>query len=126
MQGRVLAQILYSMHCADGRMRHRTATALARLAREQDLRHVFVDRKGLDILIGILTDPAREPLQLKEAAGARARARMHACGSPLQLPRSSNDSCMMVSSPLLYGAVWLSACCGLAPLPGSEQMALCV
>ena len=45
MQGRVLAQILYNMHCADRYMQHRTATALARLAREQDLKLVFVDRR---------------------------------------------------------------------------------
>jgi hypothetical protein len=93
MQGRVLAQILYSMHCADGRMRHRTATALARLAREQDLKHVFVDRKGLDILIGILTDPAREPLQLKEAAGARARTQ------PLPAAPAQHKPCVMVERP---------------------------
>ena len=47
MQGRVLAQILYNMHCADRYMQHRTATALARLARDQDLKLVFVDRRCL-------------------------------------------------------------------------------
>ena len=70
MQGKVLNQILYSMNCSDRAMQHRTATALARLAREQDLKLVFCERKGLDILLGILTDPTREPVALREAASA--------------------------------------------------------
>jgi len=67
IQGKVLNQILYSMTCPDRLMQQRTATALARLAREQDLKTVFVDRHGLDTL---LTDAAREPAQQREAAGA--------------------------------------------------------
>ena len=67
--GKVLNQILYSMNCSDPVMQHRTATALARLARENDLKTVFVDRKGLDILLNILTDPSRDAICHKEAAG---------------------------------------------------------
>ena len=67
--GKVLNQILYSMNCSDAVMQHRTATALARLAREADLKTVFVERKGLDILLQILTDPKRDALCHKEAAG---------------------------------------------------------
>ncbi len=78
IQGKVLNQILYSMNCSDRAMQHRTATALARLAREQDLRLVFCERKGLDILLGILTDPTREPVALREAASALA---FHPCAS---------------------------------------------
>ncbi len=70
IQGKVLNQILYSMTCPDRLMQQRTATALARLAREQDLKTVFVDRHGLDILLSLLTDAAREPAQQREAAGA--------------------------------------------------------
>ena len=69
IQGKVLNQILYSMTCPDRLMQQRTATALARLAREQDLKTVFVDRHGLDILLSLLTDVAREPAQQREAAG---------------------------------------------------------
>lgn len=68
--GKVLDQILYSMNCSDPTMQHRTATALARLAREADLKRVFVDRKGLDILLAILTDANRDATCHKEAAGA--------------------------------------------------------
>ncbi len=68
--GKVLNQILYSMNCSEPTLQHRTATALARLAREGDLKTVFVDRKGLDILLSILTDPTRDAVCHKEAAGA--------------------------------------------------------
>jgi len=70
IQGKVLNQILYSMNTSDRIMQHRTTTALARLAREQDLKTIFIDRKGLDILISILTDSTRDPTTLREAAGA--------------------------------------------------------
>ena len=73
IQGKVLNQVLYSMTCPDRLMQQRTATALARLAREQDLKTVFVDRHGLDILLSLLTDAAREPAQQREAAGAVPR-----------------------------------------------------
>ena len=73
IQGKVLNQVLYSMTCPDRLMQQRTATALARLAREQDLKTVFVDRHGLDILLSLLTDAAREPAQQREAAGAVLR-----------------------------------------------------
>ena len=76
--GKVLNQILYSMNCSDAIMQHRTATALARLARENDLKTVFVDRKGLDILLQILTDPKRDAICHKEAAGVLT-CFQHAC-----------------------------------------------
>ncbi len=70
IQGKVLNQIMYSMNTSDRIMQHRTSTALARLGREQDLKTIFIDRKGLDILISILTDTTRDPTTLREAAGA--------------------------------------------------------
>lgn len=82
IQGKVLNQVLYSMTCPDRLMQQRTATALARLAREQDLKTVFVDRHGLDILLSLLTDAAREPAQQREAAGAGLRG--HGLGFSLQ------------------------------------------
>ena len=75
--GKVLNQILYSMNCSDPVMQHRTATALARLAREADLKKVFVDRKGLDILLTILTDTSRDALCHKEAAGVSRTSSCH-------------------------------------------------
>ena len=81
IQGKVLNQVLYSMTCPDRLLQQRTATALARLAREQDLKTVFVDRHGLDILLSLLTDAAREPAQQREAAGAVPRG----CGSGFEV-----------------------------------------
>ena len=35
----------------------------------QDLRTVFVERRGLDVLLNLLTDPTKPPDVQKEAAG---------------------------------------------------------
>ncbi len=69
IRGKVLHQTLYTMTSSDKLLQQRTATALARLAREEDLRTVFVDRKGLDILLALLTEPASEQGHQLEAAG---------------------------------------------------------
>ena len=116
--GKVLNQILYSMNCSDAVMQHRTATALARLAREADLKTVFVERKGLDILLQILTDPKRDALCHKEAAGVLTWPQ-HACLVRTSLCSTSFllshvcfvCQCMCVSIPACKGpAVVL---CGL-------------
>lgn len=67
----VLATVLFAMRGADRASRERVAAALARLVtKDEDLRSVFVDRKGLDVLLGLLTDPSRDPKAQREAAGA--------------------------------------------------------
>ena len=66
----VLAQCLHAMRGPDRTVRERTAAALARLAKEGDLGTVFVERKGVDVLLGVVTDPARDPRAQREAAGA--------------------------------------------------------
>ena len=43
--------------------------ALARLAKPTDLRECFVNRKGLEILLELLTDTRKEASVQKEAAG---------------------------------------------------------
>lgn len=68
-QGKVLHQIIYSLISSNTIIQQRTAIALTRLVREGDLRQVFVDRKGIDVLINMLIDCKKPgPLQ-KEAAG---------------------------------------------------------
>ena len=57
------------MGSADRLLQQRTALSLARLAREQDLRLVFVERKGLDVLLALLSDTSRGAVIQKEAAG---------------------------------------------------------
>ena len=69
IQGRVLRQILYSLSSSNPLLQQRTAVALARLAREQDLRTIFVDCKGMDVLLNILVDSSKTSEQQKEAAG---------------------------------------------------------
>lgn len=69
IQGRVLRQVLYSLSASNPLVQQRTAIALARLAREQDLRLIFVDRKGMDVLLNMLTDPNKSSESQKEAAG---------------------------------------------------------
>ena len=67
----VLAGVLFAMRGGDRASRERVAAALARLVtRDDDLRSVFVDRRGLDVLLGLLTDPSRDPRAQREAAGA--------------------------------------------------------
>ncbi|KAK9815710.1 hypothetical protein WJX72_008429 [[Myrmecia] bisecta] len=70
IKGRVLNHILYSLHSTERLVQQRVATALARLTRPQDLRQVFLDHKGLDVLLGLLTDPNKDLVTQKEAAGA--------------------------------------------------------
>lgn len=49
-------------------MQQRVAVALAWLGKEADLRQCFVDRRGLDVLLDMLTDQRREMPVHKEAA----------------------------------------------------------
>lgn len=53
----------------DKAMQQRVAVALAWLGKEADLRLCFVDRKGLDVLLELLTDQRRDTASHKEAAG---------------------------------------------------------
>ena len=68
-QGKVLQQIVYSLISTNTVIQQRTAVALTRLVREGDLRHIFVERKGIDVLINMLVDCKRPGSLQKEAAG---------------------------------------------------------
>ena len=57
------------MQATDKAMQQRVAVALAWLGKEADLRLCFVDRKGLDVLLELLTDQRRDTASHKEAAG---------------------------------------------------------
>ena len=67
-------QVLYSLASADTALQQRTAAALARLVKDTDLRMVFLERRGLDIL----ADPLREMTGSREsqleAAGEDAQS----------------------------------------------------
>ena len=63
------ATFLLYMQATDKAMQQRVAVALAWLGKEADLRLCFVDRKGLDVLLELLTDQRRDAASHKEAAG---------------------------------------------------------
>ena len=76
--GKVLRQVLYSLAASDRLLQQRTATALARLVKEHDLKLVFVDRRGLDILLHLLVDASSSSATQREAAGGSWHP-CHAC-----------------------------------------------
>ena len=57
------------LQATDKMMQQRVAVALAWLGKEGDLRQSFVDRRGLDVLLELLTDQRRDAGSHKEAAG---------------------------------------------------------
>lgn len=59
----------FCIQATDKAMQQRVAVALAWLGKEADLRLCFVDRKGLDVLLELLTDQRRDAASHKEAAG---------------------------------------------------------
>jgi len=75
----VLSQIMYAMYSSDRAVVQRCACALAHMASIPDLHAAFVERKGLDILVEMLTDgkrDTRDALQ-REAASAPSRDLYH-------------------------------------------------
>lgn len=60
---------LVSLQATDKTMQQRVAVALAWLGKEADLRQSFVDRRGLDVLLELLTDQRRDASSHKDAAG---------------------------------------------------------
>ena len=57
--GKVLAQIMYAMYSSEKAVGQRCACALAHLAAISDLPAAFLERKGLDIIIAMLTDTGK-------------------------------------------------------------------
>ena len=63
-------QVLYSLASADAALQQRTAAALSRLVKDTDLRMVFLERRGLEILMDPLKDGVGTREAQLEAAGA--------------------------------------------------------
>ena len=76
-RGQVLSQIMYAMYGSDRAVVQRCACALAHMASIPDLHAAFVERKGLDILVDMLTDSKRDTRDAvqREAASALFHAR---------------------------------------------------
>lgn len=65
---RHLTELWHILQASDKQMQQRVAVALAWLGKEADLRQCFVDRRGLDVLLDMLTDQRRDTSVHKEAA----------------------------------------------------------
>lgn len=75
------------MQASDKIVQQRVATALARLAKCEDLKRCFVARRGLDILLELLTDQRKDQETQKEAAGVWVAA---------------NSCCMLMGAAKLF------------------------
>ncbi|KAF8058408.1 hypothetical protein HT031_005532 [Scenedesmus sp. PABB004] len=67
---RVLSHVIYSLRSSDRSVQQATAVSLAQLAPSGELKHIFVDKAGLDVLLDLLTDTAATAKQLCEGAAA--------------------------------------------------------
>jgi len=65
---RVLGHVAYMLRSKDRSVAQATAMALARLAPNKELKHIFVDKQALDIMLEVLTDVMAEPQMQREAA----------------------------------------------------------
>ena len=65
---RVLGHVAYMLRSKDRSVAQATAMALARLAPNKELKHIFLDKQALDIMLKMLTDVTTEPQMQREAA----------------------------------------------------------
>ncbi|KAG1679847.1 hypothetical protein FOA52_012761 [Chlamydomonas sp. UWO 241] len=91
--GRVLSHVVFMLQSSDRVIQQRAAMALARLAPEAELRSIFVDKRGLDLLLDALVD-----------ASVDARLKKDAAASLLELVRKisasdGTDDCMPAQPP---------------------------
>ena len=92
----ICLQVLYSLASADAVLQQRTAAALARLVKDADLRLVFIERRGLDILLDPLRDACSKEAQLEAAGDCLPPERLFQCVSVTQ---QVNRICMSVMLP---------------------------
>ncbi|KAG1681626.1 hypothetical protein FOA52_014135 [Chlamydomonas sp. UWO 241] len=113
--GRVLSHVVFMLRASDRRVRQRAATALARMAPDAELHSIFVDKRGLDILLDTLiesggaaaTPSGESTTQRAAAAGALALVRkISSAGGeldcmPAQPPKTVYLGSQFVNSPTL-------------------------
>ena len=101
----VLSQIMYAMYSSDRAVVQRCACALAHMASIPDLHAAFVERKGLDILVDMLTDSKRDTRDAvqREAASARCCSRPKPCITPKT--SSSHRRLCLLSAPCICSTV---------------------
>lgn len=87
LTGRVLTHVVFMLRSNSKSIQQKTATSLARLAPESDLRQIFVDKRGLDILLDMLQDAHTPQKSQREAAMAVLElARKSNATAPLNQP----------------------------------------
>lgn len=82
INGRVLKHLLYLMRQLDRIFQRRIALALAHLSSLNDLRMVFIDYNGLDVLLGLLGQTAN-PKHRRDGVFALLALAKKACPSPM-------------------------------------------
>ncbi|KAJ9505739.1 hypothetical protein QJQ45_029251 [Haematococcus lacustris] len=70
LNGRVLSHVIFMLRSSNRVIQQRAAMSLAKLAPESDIKTIFVDRHGLDVLLNMLVDEDLEPRTQREAANA--------------------------------------------------------
>uniref|UniRef100_A0A7S0RRY0 BTB domain-containing protein n=1 Tax=Chlamydomonas leiostraca TaxID=1034604 RepID=A0A7S0RRY0_9CHLO len=70
LQGRVLSHVVFMLRSGDKLVQQRAAMSLAKLAPEAEIKSIFVDKRGLEVLLDMLVDQALEPRMQREAANA--------------------------------------------------------
>jgi hypothetical protein len=56
LAGRVLAHVIFMLRSSDRIVQQRAAMSLAKLAPENEIKSIFVDKRGLDVLLDMLVD----------------------------------------------------------------------
>lgn len=82
IHGRILRHLLYLMRLLDRVFQRRIALALAHLCSWEDLRMIFIDSNGLDVLLGLL-GPTANPKQQRDGVFALLALEKKAALSPM-------------------------------------------
>ena len=59
LTGRTLSHVVFMLRSSDRLVQQRAAMSLAKLAPEAQIKNIFVDKRGLDVLLDMLIDSVR-------------------------------------------------------------------
>jgi hypothetical protein len=59
LTGRTLSHVVFMLRSLDRTVQQRAAMSLAKLAPEPSIKSIFVDKRGLDVLLDMLVDAVR-------------------------------------------------------------------
>jgi hypothetical protein len=84
---KVLNHAIYMLRSTEDNVKERIATSLARLVQPEKLKAIFVDRKGIDVLLEMLTNRDIDPKMQREAAKA-----LHTLASKVKATAPATES----------------------------------